>query len=472
MFLKNLLRLKNTLAFRLSLWYSMIFIISSVAAFFLFYFVTSNIIQKRFDAELLEEIEKFSEIYTESGMEGIKRALVFESGNEIMDKEFFRILTPEGKVVASTDMSYWKDLGPTTNALRKIKSATTSVYEKLSSPRREYEVRIIYGTIGPGKILQVGKSVEEEMEFLKILRDVFLWTIGFIMILAAVVGWFMGRQAMKGVEEVTQTALDISTSGTLQRRVPVKARGDEVERLAITFNGMLDRISALVTEIRQMADDIAHDLKSLITSIRGMAEVTLTYTRSTEEYIAMTVEIIEQCDKMLEILNTMMFISETEAEAQKLKLEEVDLAAVIREAGELFEPVAEKKDISLTVNVTGPLIIQADLKLIQRMLSNLLDNALKYTPARGTVKISLDANNGDVVITVQDTGIGISEEDLPHIFKRFYRGDKSRSQEGVGLGLSMVRAIVQSHRGKVTVTSQPDMGSTFKIILPEGLPFS
>ncbi len=470
MLLKNLLRLKNTLAFRLSLWYAMIFIISSVVAFFLFYLVVSNIIQKRFDEDILEEIEKFSQIYTEEGMAGVEQSLAFEAAHEIMDNEFFRILTPDGDVNVSTDMSYWKDLGPTANALGKIKSGTTYVYEKLSSPGREYEVRIIYGTIGPGKILQIGKSIEEEAEFLKIIQNVFFSTIGFIMMLAGVVGWFMSRRAMKGVEEVTETALDISTGGTLQRRVPVKARGDEIERLAITFNGMLDRIHALVTEIRQMGDDIAHDLRSLITRIRGVAEVTLTNARSTEEYITMTAEVIEQCDKMLEILNTMMFISEAEAGAEKLKLEEIDVARVIREACELFEPVAEKRDISLTGNVTGPLIIQADLQRIQRMMSNLIDNALKYIFPHGTVKISADRNNGNVVITVNDTGIGISEADLPHIFKRFYRCDKSRSQEGIGLGLSMVKAIVQSHHGEVAVTSQQNKGSTFKVILPEVLP--
>ncbi|MDI6792469.1 MAG: ATP-binding protein [bacterium] len=472
MFLKNLLKLKNTLAFRLSLWYAMIFIISSVVAFFLFYLVTSNIIQKRFDEDLLEEIEKFSEIYAKNGMEEVEHTLALEGGFEKMDKEFFRILTPEGNVDVSTDMSYWKDLGPVTNALQKINSGKDYVYEILSSPEREYEVRIIYGIIGAGKILQIGESIEEEAQFLKILRDVFLSTIGFIMILAGVVGWFMARRAMKGVEEVTQTALDISTSGTLQKRVPVKTRGDEIERLAITFNGMLDRIHTLVTGIRQMADDIAHDLKSLITRIRGVAEVTLTNAKSTEEYITMTAEIIEQCDKMFEILNTMMFISETEAGAEKLKREEVDVAEVIRNACELFEPVAEKKEISLTFNIPDTLLIQADIQSIQRMMSNLIDNALKYTPTQGTVNVSADRDNGQVVITVKDDGAGISEDDLPHIFKRFYRCDKSRSQEGVGLGLSLVKAIVQSHQGEVIVTSKQNVGSTFKVTLPEALPSS
>lgn len=472
MFLKNLLRLKHTLAFRLSLWYATIFIISSVTAFFLFYSLTSNIIQRRFDEELLEEIEEFSNIYTENGMDEVKQVLALEAKYEEMDKEFFRILTPEGDVVVSTDMSYWKDLCPTANALQKIKNGADHVYETLFSPEREYDVRIIYGIIGPGKILQIGKSIKEEAQFLKILRDVFFPIIGFIMLLAVVAGWFMARRAMKGVEEVTETALDIATGGTLERRVPVKARGDEIERLAITFNEMLDRIYALVTGIRQMGDDIAHDMRSLITGIRGVAEVTLTKDRSTEEYINMAAEIIEQCDKMIEMLNTMLVIAETEAGAEKLKLEEVNVAEVIRGAFELFEPVAKKKKISFTFNVPDTLIIQANLQSLQRMISNLIDNALKYTPTQGTVKISANRDNGHVVITVKDTGIGISEDDLPHIFKRFYRCDKSRSQEGIGLGLSLVKAIVQSHHGEITVTSQQDVGSTFTITIPVALPSS
>lgn len=435
-------------------------------AFFLFYLVVSNVIQKRFNEDLLEEIEKFSQVYAERGMAGVEHTLVLEATHEIMDKEFFRILTPEGDVDVSTDMSYWKDLGPPANALQKIKNGTEHVYERLSSPEREYEVRIIYGTIGPGKILQIGQSIKEEAEFLKILRDVFLSAIGLIMILAAVGGWFMARRAMKGVEEVTETALDISTGGTLERRVPVKARGDEVEQLAITFNGMLDRIHALITGIRQMGDDIAHDMRSLITCIRGIAEVTLTKTRSKQEYINMAAEIIEQSDKMLEMLNTMMVISETEAGAEKLKIEEVDMVEIIRGAFELFEPMAEKKEIAFTLNVPDTLIIQADPQNIQRMISNLIDNALKYTPTQGTVKISAGWDNGYVVITVKDTGIGIAEADLSHIFNRFYRCDKSRSKAGIGLGLSLALVIAKAHGGDITATSSSDKGTTFIVTLP------
>jgi signal transduction histidine kinase len=277
----------------------------------------------------------------------------------------------------------------------------------------------------------------------------------------------MARRAVSGVEAITRTAQAIS-GGTLEKRVPIKSRGDEIDQLAMTFNQMLDRIQTLVTEIKEMSDNIAHDLKSPITRIRGIAEVTLTNEKSIGEYESMAASTIEDCDRLLDMINTMLMISKTESGVNKLPSEKIDLAGLVREACELFEPIAEDKGITLSYDVLNGGHLIGDHRLIQRMFSNLLDNAIKYTPSGGVVSVSVsEKDRKDTIITVKDTGIGISPDDLPQIFNRFYRCDQSRSKPGIGLGLSLARAIARAHGGDITVTSTPNQGSIFTATLPK-----
>ncbi|HMK51393.1 MAG TPA: ATP-binding protein, partial [Thermodesulfobacteriota bacterium] len=237
--------------------------------------------------------------------------------------------------------------------------------------------------------------------------------------------------------------------------------------LATTFNQMLDRIQTLLTEIKEISDNIAHDLRSPITRIRGTAEVTLTTGKSLNDYENMAASTIEECDHLLDMINTMLMISKTESGVHKLSLEEIDLATLVREACELFKPTAEDKDISLTFDIPKPIHFMGDIQMIQRMISNLLDNAIKYTPPGGSVTASMNENDTHVVVSVKDTGCGISANDLPRIFERFYRCDQSRSQSGIGLGLSLARAIARAHGGDITADSLLNQGSTFTITLPK-----
>jgi signal transduction histidine kinase len=231
---------------------------------------------------------------------------------------------------------------------------------------------------------------------------------------------------------------------------------------------MLDRIQALVTGIREMSDNIAHDLKSPITRIRGISEVTLTTGASDKEYETMAASTIEECDRLLDMINTMLVISKTEAGVNKLDTRDMDITAIVRDACELFQAPAEDKDLRLVCDAQGNFSISGDNRLIQRMIANLLDNAIKYTPAGGTVHVSVHPqSNHSVAITIKDTGVGISDRDISRIFERFYRCDPSRSEAGIGLGLSFARAIARAHYGDITVSSSPDKGSTFTVKLPK-----
>ena len=329
-------------------------------------------------------------------------------------------------------------------------------------------MRILYAMISPSIILQVGQAMESYSRFLDAFKGIFIATMTFLIVLAAGVGWFMARRAVSGVEAVTRTAQKIS-GGILEERVPVKARGDEIDQLATTFNQMLDRIQTLLTEIKEISDNIAHDLRSPVTRIRGVAEVTLTTGKSLNDYENMAASTIEECDRLLDMINTMLMISKTESGVDKLSHEEINLAALIREACELFKPTAEDKGLSMRCDVPEVSPFIGDTQMIQRMISNLLDNAIKYTPSGGSVAVSINENETQVVVSIEDTGCGISPNDLPRIFERFYRCDQSRSQPGIGLGLSLARAIARAHRGNIAATSIPNQESTFTVTLPKSL---
>jgi len=196
--------------------------------------------------------------------------------------------------------------------------------------------------------------------------------------------------------------------------------------------------------------------------------IQMTAGASEKEYENMAASTVEECDRLLDMINTMLVISRTEAGVNKLDAETLDIGAVVRDACELFQAPAEDKDLKLICQVTGSFGISGDNRLIQRMIANLLDNAIKYTPAGGSVEVTVDAvKNNAVAVSVTDSGIGISKEDLPRIFERFYRCDPSRSEAGIGLGLSFARAIARAHGGDIMVVSEPNRGSTFTVTLPK-----
>ena len=469
MSLKKRINLKNSLAFRLTLWYAGIFTVSSCVAFLLFYTLITSFIRDRTDQELLGQVNRFSALLATEGVEAVKSAAVIEAQAAGVKKVFFRFLSLRGQVFSSSNMSYWKDIEIHETGIRKLFIGSGHVFETIAIPDRKEKVRILYAMLSPTVILQVGQTMESYSRLFDAFQGIFITTMSFLIVIAAGFGWFMARRAVSGVEAVTRTAQKISGS-TLKERVPVKARGDEIDQLAITFNQMLDRIQTLLTEIKEMSENIAHDLRSPITRIRGVAEVTLTTGKSLAEYEAMAGSTIEECDRLLDMINTMLMISKTEAGVDNLAREKIDLSGLIREACELFEPMAEDKGITLSCNVPNGSSMMGDIRMIQRMLSNLLDNAIKNTSSGGSVTASVSENVNQVIVSVKDTGIGISPRDLPHIFERFYRCDQSRSQTGIGLGLSLARAIARAHGGDITATSSPNQGSTFTITLPKSLP--
>jgi len=302
-------------------------------------------------------------------------------------------------------------------------------------------------------------------ELLEAYLRFFGYSFAGVALISLLVGWFMARRALSGVMQLTRTAEAVA-DGAMKERVPIKGRQDEIDRLAVMFNTMLDRINALIQGMKETNDSIAHDLRSPITRMRGIAEVALSNASSSEAHRILAGDVVEQCDRLLAMINTVLDISEAEAGVAKLVMEEVDVSEIVRDAAGLFLPLAEDKDINLEIQTSSGVKLYSDRRKLQRILGNILDNAIKFTPPGGVITISVSSEAKKIAIEVEDKGIGISEKDATQIFDKFFRADRSRSEPGSGLGLSLARAFASSLGGSLTVKSSLGHGSTFTVIIP------
>jgi len=466
MFLKKISKYKNSLLFRLAITYTLTIAFLSIISFLILYNRIYSVTMNRMDDELLEEIEEYVAIKTENGLAGVKEKFGREAESEDPNEEFYRLLDFSGKTLAATDMSSWGSIDKNDAITRLQSDEIGYVFQTIAISGRDYKARMVSAAVGPDIILQIGETFEETEEYLDIFRNLFSILIITLIIVSTITGWYLARRALIGMEEVTQTAAEIS-KGSYDRRVQVKSQFNEIEKLSATFNKMLDRIQTLLRSMKEINDNIAHDLRSPLARIRGIAEMTLLTEKTIEDYKDMAVGTMEECDSLIDMINTMLDITEAEAGVNGAKAEKFELTLLILEACELFQPLADEKKIDLKVNLPSTLSFQGERKKMQRIVTNILENAIKYTPERGTVSVSAAAKSGEIQIDFEDTGPGISESDLQHIFERFYRCDRSRSQGGVGLGLSLAKAFTESMNGAISVISAVDQGSKFTVMFTQ-----
>ena len=317
-------------------------------------------------------------------------------------------------------------------------------------------------------LVQVGTSLEAVQETLRNLK-IFLFTaVPSVLILAALFLRFMARRALKPISRIIDTAREIGQGQELSKRIPVLKIKDELGQLALTFNEMMNRLENSFAQMRQFSSDASHELRTPLTVLKGQNELILSKQRKPEEYQEVISSNLEEINYMSKVLEDLFVLSKSDENQVNLDYKPVDLRALVEEVCKHAEILAEEKNIKIIIAFLELIEIQGDEVRLRQMVWNVLQNGIKYTQQGGELKISLQNEVDFALLTIQDTGIGIPEEDLPLIFNRFYRVDKARTRDegGSGLGLSICRQIAEAHKGKIEVESKLGVGTRFKICLP------
>jgi heavy metal sensor kinase len=317
--------------------------------------------------------------------------------------------------------------------------------------------------------VQVAAPLDEAFEALNRFRLLLLFTAPVLLIAASAGGYWLSTRALAPVDAISRAAQRIGIAN-LAERLPVTQTGDQLQRLSETLNAMFARLEDAVCRIRQFTADASHELRAPISLIRTTAEVAIQKRdRSAEEYFNALQEILEESERTSEVVDSLMLLARADSGKEAMEFSRADARVIVGEAAEQGEKLARNYGLDFAVLLPDtPILVLADGNALRRALLILIDNAVKYTPKGGSVKVKLDTNNNGPVVYVSDTGIGIARADISRIFDRFWRADKARSREqgGAGLGLSIAKWIVEMHRGSVRVESELGKGSTFSVRLP------
>lgn len=381
-----------------------------------------------------------------------------ESYGEGRNQLFFLLVSSGGEVLARSP--FRERYLPL--FLSQLDHLSRSASWNATAKESHRELRLSCRRLFDGNCLMAGYNLKRINHNMRSLAILFYVVEGFLLLVGALTGWLLARHFIRGVDRVRHTATMIA-SGDFSLRVAHGNEGEEIDNLVDSFNAMTRNTEQLFKELKTISDDIAHDLRTPITRMRGMAELAISRGKDSE----LAYEIVEECCNMLGMINTMLEITKAESGIHSEPFADLNLSDLLFGVVDLFSSVAEDKGIKLALTLPeNPVFYRCPKVQFQRMIGNLLDNALKFTPSGGSVSVTLVKSLSAVTLAVKDTGCGIAYEDQMHVFERFFRADSSRSLPGNGLGLSLVDAIVKSCHGTLRLSSAPGKGTCLTIAFP------
>jgi signal transduction histidine kinase len=454
--------LRTALTLRLGLWYAGLFALSAAVLLVFTYVLLGRALASQ-DREVLEStLARYGAVYERSGLAGLRAVVDSDESEGRHERLLVRVTNDRAEIVYFTQPPGWAafDLSPLDDH-DAIRDRWTAIENPADGSHLEVGTR----ALPHGVMVQVGRSSHVRDELLANFRARALEVGVVVAVIAIVGGAFIAYVALYPVRALQATTQAILETGRFDTRVETRGSRDPLDRLGTSINAMLGRLERLVGGMHDALDNVAHDLRTPLTRLRNVAESALVSGDAAAARDGLAVA-LDEANRVSATLTALMDISEAETGAMQLRREPLSLAAVVDEAIALYADEAEDRGIALASTVDAKVSLVADRTRLRQVVANLIENAVKYTPSGGAVAIDAPRDAASVTLTVTDTGIGIAPDDLPLVWDRLYRADASRSARGLGLGLSLVKAIVEAHGGQVRVTSTVGAGSRFSVTLP------
>ncbi len=442
-----LAKLFRATAFRLTLVYLLVFAL--FAAFLLGYFAlnTRRLITEEITSTVDAEITGLAEQYNQGGI----RRLVFviETRSRRPGSSLYLVTTPSGEGLAG-------NIGSLVPGVLAKPGWMETAYRRLEDPETaEHHALVRVLQLPGGFRLLVGRDLEERERLFDIVATAGRWSVAIVIILGVAGGVFVSKRVLNRVDAMTLTAQTIM-AGDLSGRLPIAGSGDELDRLASNLNAMLERIEALMRGLKEVSDNVAHDLRTPLTRLRNRAEEALRTAKDEPGYRSALEATIEELDGLISTFNALLMIARAESGEARENMSEFDAAEVAQDVSELYEPLADTKGLALRVEAT-PAPVKGNRELVSQALANLVDNAIKYAEPQGhaangtpaEILVTAGSEGDRIKLAVRDGGPGIPESDRAHAIERFVRLEQSRTKPGSGLGLSLAAAVARLHGGEL-----------------------